>query len=201
MTGPHRAPLDDASLDTLFRTARTHNSFSAEPVSETTLRALFELVKLGPTSANGLPGRFVFVTSEEGKAKLAPALSSANRDKTLKAPVTVIVGHDLRWLDNLPRFFPHAPTAKSWFEGNDAAIEETAFRNGTLMGGYLILAARSLGLDCGPMSGFDKAKVDEAFFEGTTFRTNFLVNLGYGDGQNMFERLPRPDFDEFCRIA
>jgi 3-hydroxypropanoate dehydrogenase len=200
LTGSPRAPLDDAALDALFRAARTHNSFSPEPVSDTTLRALFELVKMGPTSANGLPGRFVFVTSPEGKEKLKPALSSANRDKTMAAPVTVIVAHDMRWLDNLPRFFPHAD-AKSWFEGNDAAIEETAFRNGTLMGAYLILAARSLGLDCGPMSGFDKAKVDEAFFEGTTFRTNFLVNLGYGDGKGLFDRLPRPEFDEFCRIA
>ena len=200
LSGPHRPPLDDASLDALFRAARTHNSFRDEPVSETTIRALFELVKMGPTSANGLPGRFVFVTSEEGKAKLAPALSSNNREKTLKAPVVAIVAHDMRWLDNLPRFFPHVD-AKSWFEGNQASIEETAFRNGTLMGGYLIMAARSLGLDCGPMSGFDKAKVDEAFFEGTTFKTNFLVNLGYGDGQKLFERLPRPDFDEFCRIV
>lgn len=200
MTGPHRALLDDAALDTLFRTARTHNSFRPEPVSEITLRALFELVKMGPTSANGLPGRFVFVTSEEGKAKLAPALSAQNREKTLSAPVTAIVAHDMRWIDQLPRFFPHA-NAKSWFEGNDAAIEQGAFRNGTLMGGYLILAARALGLDCGPMSGFDNAKVDEAFFLGTTFRSNFLINLGYGDGEKMFERLPRPDFDEFCRIV
>lgn len=200
MSEPHRPPLDDASLDTLFRAARSHYSFTDEPVSETTLRALFELVKMGPTSANGLPGRFVFVTSEEGKAKLSPALASTNRDKTAKAPVCVIVAHDMRWLDNLPRFFPHAD-AKSWFEGNDAAIEETAFRNGTLMGAYLMLAARSLGLDAGAMSGFDQAKVDAAFFEGTTWRSNFLVNLGHGDGDKMFARLPRPDFDEFCKIV
>ncbi|MBB3973121.1 malonic semialdehyde reductase [Hansschlegelia beijingensis] len=200
MTGPHRAPIDDAALDTLFRAARTHNSFRPEPVSDTTLRALFELVKMGPTSANGLPGRFVFVTSQEGKEKLKPALSANNRDKTMAAPVTAIVAHDMRWLDNLPRFFPHVD-AKSWFEGDQALIEETAFRNGSLMGGYLILAARALGLDCGPMSGFDKQKVDEAFFAGTTFRTNFLVNLGYGDGQGFKDRLPRPDFDEFCKIV
>jgi len=200
LTGPHRAPLDDAALDTLFRAARTFNAFHPEPVSDTTLRALFELVKMGPTSANGLPGRFVFVTSEEAKAKLKPALSANNRDKTMAAPVVVIVAHDMRWLDNLPRFFPHTD-AKSWFEGNEPLIEETAFRNGTLMGGYLILAARSLGLDCGPMSGFDKQMVDEAFFAGTTYRTNFLVNLGYGDPQGVKERLPRPDFDEFCKIV
>lgn len=200
MTDLHRAPIDDAALDTLFRTARTHNSFLDEPVPEVTLRALFELVKMGPTSANGLPGRFVFVTSPAAKAKLEPALSANNREKTLKAPVTVIVGHDMAWHENLPRFFPHA-NAKSWFEGNDAAIEETAFRNGTLMGGYLIMAARALGLDTGAMSGFDKAKVDAAFFPQGGIRTNFLINLGYGDGQKMFERLPRPDFDEFCKIA
>lgn len=200
MTASAHAPLDDAALDALFRSARTHNSFTDEPVSEVTLRALFELVKMGPTSANGLPGRFVFVTSAEGKQKLAPALSSQNRDKTLKAPVCVIVAHDVAWHENLPRFFPHA-NAKSWFEGDDAAIAETAFRNGTLMGGYLIMAARALGLDCGPMSGFDKAKVDEAFFPDGAWKTNFLVNLGRGDGKNMFERLPRPDFDELCRIV
>lgn len=200
MTGPHRAPLDDAALDTLFRTARTHNSFKAEPVSEVTLRALFELLKMGPTSANGLPGRFVFVTSEAAKAKLKPFLSANNTAKTMKAPVTVIVAHDMEWHENLPRFFPHAP-AKSWFEGNAAAIEETAFRNGTLMGGYLILAARALGLDTGAMSGFDKAGVDGAFFPEGKFKTNFLINLGYGDGGGLFDRLPRPEFDEFCSIA
>ncbi|GLK54791.1 malonic semialdehyde reductase [Methylopila capsulata] len=200
VTGPHRAPIDDAALDALFRGARTHNSFKPEPVSETTLRALFELVKMGPTSANGLPGRFVFVTSPEAKAKLVPALSSTNRDKTAAAPVTVIVAYDLRWIDQLPRFFPHT-NAKAWFEGNDAAIEGGAQLNGSLMGGYLILAARALGLDTGPMGGFDRKAVDEAFFAGTTWRSNFLVNLGYGDGQNMFDRLPRPEFDEFCKIV
>ncbi|RXF68754.1 malonic semialdehyde reductase [Hansschlegelia zhihuaiae] len=200
MTADARAPIDDDALDALFRVARTHNSFRDEPVSEVTLRALFELVKMGPTSANGLPGRFVFLVSKEAKAKLGPALSSNNRDKTMKAPATVIVAHDVAWHENLPRFFPHT-NAKSWFEGNDALIAETAFRNGTLMGGYLIMAARALGLDCGPMSGFDQAKVDEAFFPDGRWRTNFLVNLGYGDGQNMFDRLPRPDFDEFCRIV
>jgi len=195
-----RPPLDDASLDALFRTARTHNSFTDEPVSEVTLRALFELVKMGPTSANGLPGRFVFVVSKEGKEKLAPALSKQNREKTMKAPVCVIVAHDVAWHENLPRFFPHAD-AKSWFEGNEASIAETAFRNGTLMGAYLIMAARALGLDCGPMSGFDQAKVDEAFFPDGAWKSNFLINLGHGDGKGLFDRLPRPDFDEFCRIA
>lgn len=197
---PHRRPLDDSTLDVLFRTARTHNSFRPEPVPEATLRALFELVKLGPTSANGLPGRFVFVTSEEAKAKLAPALSDKNRPKTLSAPVCVIVAHDTEWHENLPRLFPHAD-AKSWFAGNQKAIDETAFRNGTLMGGYLIMAARALGLDTGAMSGFDKAKVDAAFFPDGKYKTNFLVNLGYGDGKDMFDRLPRPAFDEFCKIV
>ena len=200
MTVQNHPPLDDAALDALCRTARTHNSFKDEPVSEVTLRALFELVKMGPTSANGLPGRFVFVTSQEGKAKREPSLSANNRDKTMKAPVTVIVAHDPAWHENLPRFFPHAD-AKSWFAGNDALIAETAFRNGTLMGGYLILAARALGLDTGAMSGFDKAKVDAAFFPDGKWKSNFLINLGYGDGQKMFDRLPRPDFDEFCKIV
>lgn len=200
MTGPHRPPLDDDALDTLFRAARSHNSFKPEPVSEVTLRALFELVKMGPTSANGLPGRFLFVTSPEGKAKLLPTLSESNRAKTASAPVTVIVAHDMRWIDHLPRFFPHAD-AKSWYEGNDAAIEGAAKLNGSLMGGYLILAARALGLDTGPMAGFDAKAVDEAFLAGTTWKSSFLVNLGYGDGENMFDRLPRPEFDEFCRIV
>lgn len=200
MSGPHRAPIDDAALDTLFRAARTHNSFEDRPVPETTLRALFELVKMGPTSANGLPGRFVFVTSPEGKDKLAPALSKDNLAKTMKAPVCVIVAHDVAWHEKLPRFFPHAD-AKSWFEGNDKAIADGAFRNGTLMGAYLILGARALGLDCGPMSGFDNAKVDEAFFPDGRWTSNFLVNLGYGDGEKLFDRLPRPDFDEFCKIV
>ncbi|GLK81548.1 putative NADH dehydrogenase/NAD(P)H nitroreductase [Methylopila turkensis] len=200
MSGPHRPPLDDDALDTLFRTARTHNSFRAEPVSEVTLRALFELLKMGPTSANGLPGRFVFVTSEEGKAKLLPTLSASNRDKTAAAPVTAIVAYDLRWIDHLPRFFPHA-NAKAWYEGDDAAIESAALLNGSLMGAYLMLAARALGLDIGAMAGFDRKAVDEAFFAGTTWRSNFLVNIGYGDGEKLFERLPRPEFDEFCRIV
>jgi 3-hydroxypropanoate dehydrogenase len=193
------APLEDAALDVLFRAARTYDAFRDEPVSEVTLRALFELVKMGPTSANGLPGRFVFVVSPEAKARLAPALSSGNRDKTLKAPVTVIVAHDVAWHENLPRFFPYVD-ARSWFAGNEAAIAETAFRNGTLMGAYLIVAARALGLDCGPMSGFDKVKLDAAFFPDGRWRSNFLVNLGYGEGEARFERLPRPDFDELCRI-
>ncbi|MFD1703256.1 malonic semialdehyde reductase [Methylopila henanensis] len=200
VSGPHRPPLDDDALDTLFRTARTHNSFRPEPVSEVTLRALFELLKMGPTSANGLPGRFLFVTSEEGKAKLLPTLSESNRAKTAAAPVTAIVAHDLRWIDHLPRFFPHVD-AKAWFEGNEAAIESGARLNGTLMGAYLILAARALGLDTGAMAGFDPKAVDEAFFAGTTWRSNFLVNIGYGDGEKLFERLPRPEFDEFCRIV
>lgn len=200
MTVQNHPPLDDAALDALFRTARTHNSFKDEPVSEVTLRALFELVKMGPTSANGLPGRFVFVTSQEGKARLEPALSEGNRAKTMKAPVTVIVAYDTQWHENLPRFFPHTD-AKSWFAGDRAKIEGTALVNGTLMGGYLILAARALGLDSGAMAGFDKAKVDAAFFPEGKWKSNFLVNLGYGDGKDMFERLPRPDFDEFCRIV
>jgi len=200
MTVQNHPPLDDAALDALFRSARTHNTFKDEPVSDVTLRALFELVKMGPTSANGLPGRFVFVTSREAKAKLEPALSEGNRAKTMKAPVTAIVAYDAEWHEQLPRFFPHTD-AKSWFAGDPAKIEGAAVVNGTLMGGYLILAARALGLDCGPMAGFDKETVDAAFLAGTTWKSNFLVNLGYGDGQDLKERLPRPEFDEFCRIV
>lgn len=193
-------PLDAAALDQLFRTARTQNAFLDTPVDDSTLQALYELTKWGPTAANGSPARFVFVKSAEAKARLAPALSEGNHAKTLAAPVTAIIGFDLDFHEKLPYLFPHTD-AKSWFDGPQEGRHEGAFRNGSLQGAYLILAARALGLDAGPMSGFDAAKVDEAFFKGTSVKTNFLVNLGYGDPVGLFPRLPRLSFDEAATIA
>jgi len=192
--------FNDAALDQLFRTARTQNAFQDRPVEDSQLRALYDLLKWAPTSANASPARFVFVKSAEAKQKLAPALSEGNLDKTLAAPVTVIIGFDLDFHEKLPYLFPHAD-AKAWFEGPREGRHEAAFRNGSLQGAYLILAARALGLDAGPMSGFDPAKVDEAFFAGTAIKSNFLVNLGYGDPSGLFPRLPRLSFDEAARIA
>ncbi|MGO1070076.1 malonic semialdehyde reductase [Lysobacter sp. CA199] len=190
--------LNDEALDQLFRTARTHNVLGGE-VSDETLRQLYDLVKWGPTSANGSPARFVFVKSKDAKEKLRPALSEGNLAKTLAAPVTVIVAHDLEFYEKLPYLFPH-DDARSWFAGKEAAINITAFRNGSLQGAYLILAARALGLDTGAMSGFDNAKVDEAFFAGTQIKSNFLINLGAGDHAQLFPRSPRLPFDEAARI-
>jgi 3-hydroxypropanoate dehydrogenase len=193
------APLDDVALDQLFRAARTQNAFLPKPVETAQLHALYELLKWGPTAANGTPARFVFVTSPEAKARLKPALSDNNVDKTMAAPVTVIVGFDLDFHEQLPKLFPHTD-AKAWFEGPQETRREPALRNGSLQGAYLILAARALGLDAGPMSGFDAAQVDAAFFAGTSVKSNFLVNLGYGDPQGLFPRLPRLSFDEAARI-
>lgn len=194
------APLDTAALNTLFLEARSHNAWTVEPVSDQTLTELYGLLRLGPTSANCSPGRFVFVRTPEGKQRLAPAMSKGNLEKTMSAPVTVIAAWDTRFYDKLPGLFPHAD-AKSWFNGSPEVALETAFRNGTLQAAYLILAARSLGLDAGPMSGFDKALVDQAFFAGTTWSTNFLINLGYGDTSKLFGRLPRLPFDEACLLV
>jgi 3-hydroxypropanoate dehydrogenase len=192
--------LDSAGRDLLFNNARTHNGWTSEPVTDAQLRELFDLMKMAPTSANCSPARIVFVRTPEAKAKLAPALSAGNLDKTMAAPVTAIIGHDMAFHEHLPRLFPHAD-AKSWFVGKEEHIATTAFRNGTLQGAYLILAARAVGLDCGPMSGFDNAKVDAAFFAGTTFKSNFLCNLGHGDPAKLFGRSPRFDFDDVCKIA
>ena len=191
-------PLPDAALDQLFRTARTYNAFSGD-IPEQTLRQLYDLLKFGPTAANATPARFVFVKSQEAKQTLAPALDEGNRAKTMAAPVTVIVGYDEDFHEKLPVLFPHTD-AKSWFDGPREGRHVPAFRNGSLQGAYLILAARSLGLDTGPMSGFDHAKVDEAFFAGTAIKSNFLVNLGQGDPASIFARSPRLGFDEACRI-
>jgi 3-hydroxypropanoate dehydrogenase len=192
--------LSDAALDQLFREARTHNDWQPKAVDDAVLSQLIELTLLGPTSANSSPARFVFVKSPEAKEKLRPALSPGNLDKTMAAPVTAIVGMDMAFYEHLPKLFPHAD-ARSWFAGNDKAIADTAFRNSTLQGGYLIVAARALGLDTGPMSGFDAAKVDQAFFAGTTVKSNFLINLGYGDPAKLFARSPRFSFDEAARIV
>ena len=194
--------LDDKSLDTLLRAARTHNVFLDKPVPDELLHRLYDLAKWGPTTMNSQPGRFVFLRSKAAKEKLAPALSPGNLDKTVKAPVTVIVAYDLRFYENLPKTFPNNPNAKSVFEAEEkkAHVERTALRNGSLQGAYLILAARSLGLDCGPMSGFDNAKVDAAFFPDGRWKSNFLVNLGWGDAAKLFPRNPRLDFEEACRI-
>lgn len=192
--------LADAALDQLFRTARTQNAFQDRPVEDSQLRALYDLLKWGPTAANSTPARFVFVKSAEAKQKLAPALSEGNLAKTLAAPVTVIVGYDEDFHEKLPYLFPHTD-AKSWFDGPREGRHEAAFRNGSLQGAYLMLAARALGLDAGPMSGFDNAKVDADFFAGTAIKSNFLVNLGHGDPSGVFPRLPRLSFDEAARIV
>jgi len=191
--------ISKEALDQIFLEARTHNVWLEKEVSDETLRRIYDLMKWGPTSANSLPARFVFVKSADAKEKLLQCVSRGNFEKTKQAPVTAIVAYDLEFYEKLPVLFPHAD-ARSWFVGNEKLIEATAFRNGTLQGAYLIIAARALGLDCGPMSGFDNAKVDAAFFEGTSWRSNFLCNLGYGDASKLFPRSPRLDFEEACTI-
>ena len=191
--------LDDAALDRLFRTARTRNGWTDRPVPLALLHQVYDLAKVGPTSANASPARFVFLTSDAGKARIAPLLSAANRAKAMAAPVCVIVAHDLDFARHLPRLFPHAPTAQTWFAA-PAVAQVTAFRNGSLQGAYLMLAARALGLDCGPMSGFDNAGVDAEFFAGTSVVSNFVCSLGYGSDENLFERNPRLSFEEACTV-
>jgi len=192
--------LDNAALDILFRTARTHNGWQARPVTDEQLHQIYDLMKMGPTSANCSPARIVFVRSAEAKARLKPALSPGNLDKTMAAPVTAIIAHDLKFYEHLPKLFPHNQDARNWF-ANDAKFAETAaFRNGSLQGAYFMLAARAVGLDCGPMSGFDNAKVDAAFFPDGNVKSNFLCNLGYGDPTKLFPRSPRLDFAEACQV-
>ncbi len=192
--------LNDAALDQLFRTARTYNAFTGE-VSDETLHQLYALLKFGPTEANTTPARIVFVKSAEAKAKLGPALSEGNHAKTMAAPAVAIIGYDMRFFDKLPVLFPHTD-AKPWFEHRDEAnLAWVANRNSSLQTAYLILAARALGLDCGPMTGFDNAKVDAAFFAGTPIRSSILVNLGHGDPASIFPRSPRLSFEEACQIA
>ena len=197
---PFSTPLDNAALDQLFREARTYNSFLDKPVSNEQLEAVWELLKYGPTSANCLPARIIWCVSEESKERLAAMAMSANGEKILSAPVTAIIGMDMEYYEQLPELFPHTD-ARSWFVGNDALIQTTAFRNSSLQGAYFILAARALGLDTGPMSGFDNAAVDAAFFAGTPIKSNFITTIGYGDPASIFERSPRPGFDRFNTIV
>jgi 3-hydroxypropanoate dehydrogenase len=208
------ARIDDAALDALFREARTHTKWQSRPVSDQMLRDLYDLLKMAPTSANGSPARFVFLRSKEAKERLRPALAPLNVEKTMTAPVTVIIAYDLKFCEQLPKLFPHSPGMAALFMSNPELADATAKRNSTLQGAYLIIAARAIGLDCGPMSGFDQAKVDEEFFaagkpcfgcdqeffpEGHV-KTNFLCNLGYGDPSALHERLPRLPFNEACSI-
>ena len=192
--------LDPSVLARLYTEARTFSHWLPTPVAPGLLEQLDSLVKFGPPSATGQPGRFWFVTTPEGKARLRPALAEGNVEKTMAAPVTVIVAYDTRFHDLLPKTFPHVD-ARSWFEGNDELIESTARRNSSLQGGYLMIAARALGLDCGPMSGFDAALLDRTFFPDGRYRSNFLCNLGYGDRSHLHGRSPRLDFAEACRIV
>jgi 3-hydroxypropanoate dehydrogenase len=192
--------LDSPALATLFTDARTHNAWQPREVPDSLLREVVELMRWAPTSANMSPARIVFVKSAEAKAKLKPLLMEGNVAKTMAAPATAIIGYDLKFYEHLPRLFPHAD-AKSWFVGKDEFIKVSAFRNGSLQAGYFILAARALGLDCGPMSGFDNAGVDTVFFAGTDIRSNILVNLGYGDPSGLYPRSPRFSFDEMARIV
>lgn len=193
--------LDDSALDQLFRTARTRNGWSAQPVGESTIRELYELLKHGPTAANSCPARFAWVCSEEGKARLASLATGSNGPKIRQAPVTVIVGYDLDFARKMSKLLPHAPQLAALFESNPALAQTTAFRNGSLQGGYLIMAARSLGLDCGPMSGFDNSAVDAVFFPDGRTRSNFLCSIGYGTQEGLFQRNPRLGFEEANRIV
>jgi 3-hydroxypropanoate dehydrogenase len=194
-----RTRLDEETMAQLFTQARTHNGWVDRPVPDSLLRQAVDIAKWGPTSANCSPMRVVFVRSAEAKARLEPALSAGNRDKTMAAPATAIVAYDLDFPHHLPRLYP-AADAKSWFLGNDALIHQTAFRNGTLQAAYLILALRALGLDTGPMSGFDNSKVDAEFFPDGAVKSNFLINIGYGDEGKLYPRGPRFAFDEIASI-
>jgi len=192
--------LNQASLEQLFLAARTHNAWTERPVPDELLRQLYDTLRMGPTSANSCPARIVFVKTKEAKEKLLPTLMEGNRAKVMAAPVTAIIGYDLHFYEKLGKLFPNAPDAPSWFNGDEKTAFTNAFRNGTLQGAYLIIAARALGLDCGPMSGFDNAKVDELFFAGTNVRSNFICSLGYGDPKGVYPRNPRLSFEEACRI-
>lgn len=192
---------NDQALDLIFRNARTHNFWLDKPVDDALLQQVYDLAKWGATSANMCPLRIVFVKSGEAKEKLKPCLDAGNVDKTMTAPVTAILGYDLKFYEHMGKLFPHNPGARSWFEGNQPLIETSAFRNGTLQAAYFILAAHALGLDCGAMSGFKNAMVDELFFGGTAVKSNFLVNIGYGDTAKLFPRSPRFAFDEVCKIV
>lgn len=192
--------INDEALGLIFRDARTRNGWQDRKVSRPLMQAVYDLMKWGATSANCSPARFVFVASDEAKARLKPHLSGNNAEKTVKAPCCVIIAHDLEFYEKLPELFPHTD-ARSWFKGNDDLIKTTASRNGSLQGAYFMIAARALGLDCGPMSGFNNEGVDREFLSGTKWKSNFLCNIGYGTDENLFPRSPRLDFDQACRIV
>jgi 3-hydroxypropanoate dehydrogenase len=192
--------LGEAALRQLFTDARTHNAWQKEDVPDDVLRQMVDLMKMGPTSANCLPGRVLFLKSEAAKQRIAPFLSEANRPKSMAAPVCAILAYDTQFYEHLPRLFPHNQTARTWFEGKPEVIQATIMRNGSLQGAYLMLAARALGLDCGPMSGFDNAGVDKEFFPDGRVKSNFVCNFGYGDPAGLFERSPRFAFDEIAQI-
>jgi 3-hydroxypropanoate dehydrogenase len=196
---PRRGEVGGDGLDLIFNTARTQRSWHPEAVAEALLRRVYDLAKMGPTSANTTPARFVFVVSAAGKARLTPALDADNVGKVMAAPVTVLIGYDTEFTEFLPLLVPHAD-ARAWFAGQPELIEETGFRNSSLQGAYLMMAARALGLDCGPMSGFDKAKVEAAFWPEGRIRANFICNIGYGDNAKVHARAPRLSFEQACRI-
>ncbi len=195
------AKINTAAIDQIFMDARTHNYWLDKPVSEETIAELYAMMRMGPTSANCSPARIVFVRSDEAKAKLKPLLMEGNQEKTMAAPVCAIIGHDLEFYEKIPELFPHNPDAKSWFNWSEEFAEQTAFRNGSLQGAYFMIAARALGLDCGPMSGFDQDGVNEAFFGGTTIKSNFLCNIGYGNDAKLDPRSPRLAFGDACQIV
>jgi 3-hydroxypropanoate dehydrogenase len=195
------ALLDQTALNQLFLEAHTHNAWQGRPVHDELLHRLYNTFRMGPTSANCCPARIVFVKSSEAKEKLQPALAEGNRAKSMVAPVTAIIGYDMRFYEKIPQLFPNAPAMRAAFEKDEQTIFTHAFRNGTLQGAYLIIAARALGLDCGPMSGFDSSMVDQLFFAGTAVKSNFLCNLGYGDPSGIYPRNPRLEFDDACSIV
>lgn len=188
--------LPDSALDTLLRKARSYNCWDTKPITDVQIQAIYDLMKWGPTSANCSPARFVWAHSDTAKKKLADCVSAGNSEKVLTASATVIVAHDLEFFDRIPELFPHNPGAKDWFSGSAEVAEATAFRNGTLQGAYLMMAARALGFDCGPMSGFDNAAVDDAFFKGTSVKSNFICAIGYGTTERLFDRSPRLSFKD-----
>lgn len=193
-------PISDNTLDLLLRQARSHNGWQKKPVDSALLRELYDIVKMGSTSMNTCPARFVFLQTDEAKQRLKPALAEGNIEKVVSAPVVAIIAHDLDFHQQMPKLFPHNPGAADLFSNNQQLASSTAFRNGTLQGAYFMIAARALGLDCGPMSGFNNQAVDEEFFAGSNIKSNFLCGLGYGDTSKLFQRLPRFDFDEVCEL-
>lgn len=199
MSANHKI-LDDQALDTLFREARSFSKWQDRDVSEVLLKAVYDLMKFGPTEANSCPARFVFIKSDEAKARLRPHLDAGNVDKVMTAPLTAIIAHDMKFFDQMGKLFPHAPGAREWFAGNDEKIKLVALRNSSLQAAYLMMAARALGLDCGPMAGFKADGINQEFFSDGQYKVNFICAIGYGDKATLFPRNPRLRFDEACEI-